>query len=137
MKNIRILAIVFLFIVAVNALLAGYSFIVEPDGSGLGIPLSMLRHSPFADFFVPGLVLFFVNGVLNLFAAGVVIWNKWPARYLLLALQGILLTGWIAVQVLMLREFNFLHGIMGCIGIFLVSAGIGLRRAGSGNDRIA
>ena len=136
MKNIRILSIVFLLIVAVNALMAGYSFIVQPDGRGLGVPLSMLRHSPFTDFFLPGLVLFIVNGVMNLVVAGVVLWGKRSRRYLLMVLQGILLTGWIVVQVHMLREFNFLHGIMGCIGVFLFFAGIGLRRGGSGNDRI-
>jgi len=88
MKNIRILSIVFLLIVAVNALMAGYSFIVQPDGRGLGVPLSMLRHSPFTDFFLPGLVLFIVNGVMNLVVAGVVLWGKRSRRYLLMVLQG-------------------------------------------------
>ena len=29
----------------------------RPDGSSIGLPLSVLQHSPFHDFFAPGLLL--------------------------------------------------------------------------------
>lgn len=40
----------------------------EPDGSALGIPVSWLENSPFADYLVPGMTLFGL-GLLYGFAA--------------------------------------------------------------------
>ena len=66
-RNIRIVAIVLLFIVALNALAAGYSFITDPSGNGLGFSTVYLRTSaPFKNFLIPGIFLFVVNGILSL-----------------------------------------------------------------------
>jgi hypothetical protein len=63
---LRKTAIVLLFDVSLNALAAGYSFIVEPSGKGLGITTEYLKPSaPFKDYLIPGIVLFAVNGVLS------------------------------------------------------------------------
>lgn len=123
-------ALVLVFVVAANALPAGYSFMTEPDGAGLKAPVSLLRFSPFSDFFIPGLILFTVNGILNL-VTGILIILKGPFRYWLLAAQGVLLAGWIFVQVLMLRDFNWLHFIFAAVGLFLFTSGIYLEK----NDR--
>jgi hypothetical protein len=38
--------------------------IISPSGKLLGgIPLSILEHSPFKDFFIPGIILFIVLGL--------------------------------------------------------------------------
>jgi hypothetical protein len=58
-NGLRITAIVLLFIGSLNALAAGYSFIVEPSGKDLGIITGYLWQSaPFKDYFIPGLILF-------------------------------------------------------------------------------
>ncbi|MDB5205473.1 MAG: hypothetical protein JWR72_548 [Flavisolibacter sp.] len=61
---------------AVNALAAGYCFMVEPSGEGLGIKTDHLKHSPFTSFFIPGIVLFIANGVLSIFTAIIAIKEK-------------------------------------------------------------
>ena len=53
---LRIAAIVLLLLNGLNALAAGYSFITQPDGRGLGMTTAYLRHSPFTTFFIPGLI---------------------------------------------------------------------------------
>jgi hypothetical protein len=127
MKAVRISAIVLVFLVAVNALFAGYSFVTDRSGAGLGASVALLAYSPFPDFFIPGLILFSVNGVLNL-VTGVLLLFKWRHCFQMLVLQGILLSGWILIQIWMLRDLNALHFIFLAIGVFFIVAGNGLRR---------
>ncbi|PBQ30555.1 hypothetical protein CNR22_01805 [Sphingobacteriaceae bacterium] len=122
MNKLRIAIIILLLAVAVNALMAGYSFIADPSGKGLNISIALLRHSPFHDFFIPGLILFLVNGLANIFTAMFLL-NQWRNAYLFVMIQGILLTGWILVQVIMLVQFNALHAILGAVGLFFFAAG--------------
>ncbi|MFY9307828.1 MAG: hypothetical protein WAQ28_02145 [Bacteroidia bacterium] len=122
MKGLRIFTIALLLLVAVNALVAGYLFITDPTGTKMYIPVSMLEYSPFTNFLVPGIVLFIVNGIFNLVAA-VFVTFQWKHFPFLVVLQGLLLTGWIAVQVILLREFNFLHALLGGTGIVLFTLG--------------
>lgn len=122
MKTFRLIAITLLLIVAVNAIVAGYLFMTDPSGSALKIPISWLRYSPFHTFLVPGIILFTVNGLFNLIAAAATIFNlkNYPT---LIVWQGILLIGWIVVQILLLRDLNFLHVIFGILGMALFVLG--------------
>jgi hypothetical protein len=118
MKVIRITTILLLLVVAANALVAGYLFIVDPSGVKLNIPLSTLSHSPFNNFLIPGIILFTMNGVLNLVAAVAII-LKLKIHPLLVVWQGIILIGWVVIQIILLQNFNFLHLIMIIIGLTL------------------
>ena len=122
MRAIRIISIFLLLLVAVNALAAGYLFIVDPSGSRLGITISWLKHSPFQDFLIPGMVLFMVNGVFNLVAALFATF-KWDHYARLIAFQGMILTGWIIVQMIFMRDIHFLHVLLGAIGVTLFMFG--------------
>jgi hypothetical protein len=125
---LRITAIVLLFIVAINALAAGYSFITDPSGKGLGITTAYLKPSaPFKNFFIPGMVLFLVNGVLSIIIAIIAI-NKKRIYPLLLMVQGCILIGWIGIQLLMVTTFHPLHLIIGSIGIGLLYIGWFLKK---------
>lgn len=127
MSLLRKINIVLVFVLAVNALFAGYLFMSDPSGKYLGIDTSMLEHSPFVDYFFPGLVLFTVNGLLAVFTSFILA-RKWQSGPLWLTIQGTLLSGWIGVQVLILREVNALHFVFGGIGLFFFSSGIYLFR---------
>ena len=122
-NNIRIIAIVFLFIIGLNALAAGYSFITEPSGSGLGISTDYLRYSPFRDYFIPGIILFTAIGIFSIVAAIMAIKRKniYP---LFLFTEGCLLLGWIVIQVLMVKDINWMHITCFCVGIVLILGGI-------------
>ncbi|MBL7931292.1 MAG: hypothetical protein JNL60_05305 [Bacteroidia bacterium] len=122
MKTLRVVSIVMLLLLAINALAAGYSLMSDPSGEALGMSPELLRFSSFKNFFIPGLVLFTVNGVFALVTALVII-KRWPFFPFWIFCQGLLLTGWILIQVLLLRQFNFLHAIMGTTGVFFITAG--------------
>ena len=106
----------------VGALFGGTTLIVHPDGSGIGLPLSILRYSPFVDFLIPGIILFVTNGVCS-FIVLLIVLRKMPRSYLYVMAEGAILTGWIIVQVIMIRGVGALHFIFGGIGLALMGCG--------------
>lgn len=127
MKILRFISILLLLIVAINALAAGYSFMAEPSGAGLKISIDFLRFSPFKDFFIPGLVLFVINGLFNIAAALVTLF-KIKNHQWVIVFQGAVLVLWIIMQILMLQQINFLHYLLATIGISLILFGILINR---------
>ena len=124
---LRIIAILLLLLNSIGALFGGWSFINDPTGADLKIPLTYLEHSPFNNFLTPGIILFTVNGLFGLLT---LVWTifEWKKYTWLIILQGILLIGWIIVQIIMLREFYYLQYIFGSIGLILLLIGIVLKR---------
>jgi hypothetical protein len=60
-RNILILLLLFLGLSAIGG---GAALIISPSGKLLGgLPLSILAHSPFPDFFIPGIILFIILGL--------------------------------------------------------------------------
>jgi hypothetical protein len=118
-KGLRILTIVLLFLVGLNAVAAGYAFMTDPSGNGIGISTEYIRHSPFRDFFIPGLVLFIIIGLLSIVTA-VATMAKAIQYSRLIFLQGVLLCGWIVIQMIMVRDFNWMHLVCLVIGISLM-----------------
>lgn len=124
---LKLAAIILLLFNGIGALYGGLSFMLHPDGSGLGMSAEYLRYSPFSDFFVPGLILFTCNGMLSLVATVLVVFSHRYAVWAVL-LQGAILVGWIAVQVLMVRDFQVLHAVMLGTGVLLVVCGYLMRK---------
>lgn len=118
----RLTAIILLLLTGISALFAGYSFMTDPSGSGIGINVDYLRYSAFKDFFIPGIVLFSVNGILSITVAVSAIF-KHRYHHSLITIMGSIYAGWIFIQVLMVRDFNLLHFIILAIGIILVFLG--------------
>ncbi|MFL5740404.1 MAG: hypothetical protein ACJ75B_09325 [Flavisolibacter sp.] len=122
-NTLRITAIVFLFIVSLNALAAGYSFITDPSGKGLGITTDYLKSStPFDNYFIPGIVLFVVIGIMSSVIAVFAMAKREHYPFLILT-QGCILVGWIAIQLMMVTTFHPLHLIIGLIGVLLMFFG--------------
>jgi len=120
---LRITAIVLLLIISIAALAAGYSFIVEPSGKGLGISPAYLKPTaPFKDYLIPGIVLFTVNGVISVFIAILTI-IKAKHYSLFIIMQGCMYVGWIFIQLTMVKTFHPFHAIVVLIGIFLIGIG--------------
>jgi hypothetical protein len=122
MKTIRVVTIVLLLLISVNALIGGYLLIKEPSGKEIQLSLSILRHSPFQTFLIPGIILFLVNGLFAFITALFTI-LKLKHYPILVVWQSTLLIGWIVVQLILIREFNILHLIIGSIGILLFMFG--------------
>jgi hypothetical protein len=122
-NGLRFIAVVLLFIVSFNALTAGYSFIADPSGKGLGISTGYLKPSaPFDNYLIPGIVLFVVIGMVSSIIGVLAIARKGPYPVLIL-IQGGIFAGWIAIQLMMVTTFHPLHLIIGAIGIILMFCG--------------
>lgn len=125
-KISRIVSITLLLFTGVNAVVAGILFVIDPSGKKIGMSTSYLSHSPFSTFLIPGITLLVVNGLLNIITAILSI-KKYKHYPFLIILQGLLLSGWILIQVIMVKDFNSLHFVMLFIGILLVVNGIFLK----------
>lgn len=116
-------------LLAVGALAGGAILFFSPDGSAFGMPLALLEHSGFTSFLIPGLVLFVVNGLFPL-ASAIATLRRLPwAAHSVMAV-GVLLVGWITVQVALLRSFYApLHGTYLMLGLVIAALGLVLHRS--------
>ncbi len=63
-KTIRNIHLFLLAFLGLSAIGGGGALIISPSGKLLGgLPLSILAHSPFEDFLIPGIILFAVLGL--------------------------------------------------------------------------
>lgn len=106
----------------IGAIYGGWHLMTKPDGSGLMMPLDMLEHSPFNNYFVPGIILFIANGLFSLFVLVMLLVNYKKYSLLIIA-QGVVLVTWIIVQIIMIQTIEKLHVIYGGAGILLVICG--------------
>jgi hypothetical protein len=129
-RYLRIISISLLLLTAINAAVAGVLFIIDPSGHGMGMNVSYIKDSPFNSYLIPGIVLLIVNGLLN-FIAAYFVFKERPFASLWVIAQGILLIGWIVIQVIMVKDISMLHIIMFTIGMILTMSGfllLALRR---------
>lgn len=120
-------AIILLF-VGVGAAAAGFLLVQKPDGSGLGMPLSMLKNSPFPDFLIPGLVLLIINGIGNL-AGAYFLFRKDRLSGLIMLFFGAFLTLWMVAQVYWIGLGHFIQVFYFLIGLVEILLGIALIRS--------
>ena len=62
-QNVFLIVLGFL---AIGAIGGGIVLICSPTGEMIGLPLSEFRNIPFSSFLIPGIILFFVLGVIPL-----------------------------------------------------------------------
>ncbi len=78
---LAIILILLQFFLGIGAMFGGGALMLAPDGSLLGMPLSVMEGAPFANFFIPGLVLFTFVGLFPLCVA-YSLWKlpswRWP-----------------------------------------------------------
>jgi hypothetical protein len=121
----RLIKVTVIFILVINsfgALWGGAGLVYDPDGGYMQMPLSFLEHSPFSNYLIPGIILFTVNGLFGLLTLYMTL-RRHPLYTRFLFLQGVLLAGWISVQVAMLQIFFApLHLPFFLMGIFLMIA---------------
>jgi hypothetical protein len=115
MKIIYRSLIVLHILVGIGALAGGFAAITDPR-SPFGAPVDMLKNSPFDDFFIPGLLLFGVIGIGNLFS-GAMFFAKTKYQGYISSVFSWALVIWIIVQVIMLQAVVFLHVLFFIIGL--------------------
>ncbi len=102
-----------------SALFGGSVLVAAPDGSILGMPLLLLATTPFADFLLPGLILFTVLGVGSSIG-WMLVYRRHPWATRWVQMVGTATIVWIVTQMIMLRGVSFLHVIYITVGILLI-----------------
>lgn len=51
-------------LLGIGAIFGGIVLIIDPSGELIKMPISLLEHSPFESFLIPGLILFIVLGLI-------------------------------------------------------------------------
>jgi len=102
--------------IALGAVIYGLMLIIYPTGEQIGIPLELLAESPFDNYVIPGILLFLFNGVGNI--TGLILSFK-KNIYAGLAgiLLGIILIGWIIIQIKLIGYANWLQPFYLLLGI--------------------
>lgn len=122
-------AIVLETFLGLGAVGGGLALMAGPSGEIIPIPVSALAGSPFADYFIPGAILFTVLGVGPLGAA-VLAWRRHPmAPFLMSAVGGALLI-WLIVQIGIVGYSDdppLQAGYLG-LGVVILLVGVGWMR---------
>lgn len=113
MKSLLFLLVSFL---AVTAVLSGLLMISKPDGSILNLSPVILEQTPFENFLIPGIVLTIVVGGTNLFAVFLNL-RRHGKRYDWAFAGGLMITGWIIIQMLLVQAAHWLHFLYLAAGI--------------------
>ena len=128
-KSTRLVAIVLLFLNGVSAIFGGAGLILDPSGVSMQMPIELLDFSPFNSFLIPGIILFTVNGLFNLYVGilGIRKNNMFPS---LTILCGSFLTAWLTIQIVIIKDFYPpAHLPYYLIGIMMIFLGFKLRTA--------
>ena len=127
MKILRILSLITLGFLGVTSISGSIPMILDPSGSMLHMPLSLLEHSPFHSYLMPGIILLVTNGLVAIvvFLAAM---RRVESYGNLIATQGVVIAGWITVQVFFLRTVVWPHYVYLGVGLVLIVSGLALRR---------
>jgi len=107
-KSLFIIQSILQFYVGIGGFICGFIFILFPSGRILKIPLELLEESPFSDFLIPGIILFLVNGVGQIWS-GILSLKRHAWSGYAGAVFGMGLIIWIFVQVSMIGGGHWLQ----------------------------
>jgi hypothetical protein len=117
------IAVTCLTVLGIGALAGGIALAARPDGSVMHFDVGMLAGSPFADYFIPGLILGGLFGVGSFVVAVLGVRGSRIAPVLAFAI-GCGQMIWIVVELVVIREFSFLHPTMFGIGLVIAAASL-------------
>jgi hypothetical protein len=127
MKITRVIAIWALGFLGVTAIVGAVPLILYPQGDLLHMPLSLLDHSPFHSFLIPGIVLLLANGALS-FVALYQLVRRRNGYGFWVAFQGCVTSSWIVVEVIMFRAVAWLQFLYLAVGLILIASGLALTK---------
>lgn len=110
-------------LVGIGAVAGGAALIAAPSGALLGMPVAMLRGTPFRIYLVPGAVLLLVVGGANL-AAGLLALRGRRSAPAASVLAGVALLGWMGVQVALIGYRDPLQLVYLAVGVAILSSGV-------------
>ena len=115
----RTLLFILLCIIGVTATISGILMISDPTGEILKLPTGLLQGSPFHNYLVPGILLAVVVGG-SFLAAVFLNLLRHKNRYNYALAAGVIITGWILIQVILIETFHWLHMVYLGMGILII-----------------
>lgn len=121
-RRARTIALVLLFFLGISALIPGIFMVMDPAGTGMGLPLDLLDHTPFTDFLIPGIILGLIIGILSL-VFGILVYKNHRFQAWMILFQGVVLCIWLTTEILMGVFFALLTLPYYLIAILLIACG--------------
>lgn len=132
-KRARNVLIILLLFLIISAGPASITLLMDVSGAKLGFPNNMLQGTPFNNFLIPGLfLLIFFTLFPLLIIFGLFKRNdlriadrfnlyknqhwSWTFSYYI----GLLLIIWINMELLFIKEFDFMHFIYSILGVVII-----------------
>lgn len=109
-----------------TAIVGGYKLVTHPQGTP-EMPIEMLQVSPFTTFFIPGIVLLVLIGVIHGLSLVVTITGG-RHRGSIAAVGGGVLIGYITAEVWWIGLQNALQALYLALGVVLLLSGFALGR---------
>jgi len=103
------------FLISIGALFGGMAAMLDPF-EPLGVPHELLDGSPFDSYLIPGLILFTIIGVGNLFSAYTALKRSKHQGYISSVFSWGLMI-WIVVQCIMINTIDYLHVLYFALGL--------------------
>jgi len=128
MRLLRAVAIFALWFLAISATVGAVPMLTQPQGEPWQMPQSLLAHSPFHSFLVPGLLLLVSNGLVSVYVLFLA-FRRTRGYALWIAAQGCILLGWLIVECILIRLVIWPHYMYGAVALVLIASGLGLNRA--------
>ena len=123
-----------LLFLSLGAFMGGISFLVDPTGAILGVPMSWLKGSPFPDFIIPGLFLLVVFAIAPLIISyGLLARPEWPLLGAVTAatrehwawtgavVVSVLLIVFEVVEYFSIQYFFFLQPVMAALALIMLA----------------
>jgi hypothetical protein len=118
-KKLKTLLFILVSFAGLTATVSGLIIIGNPaNGGAFNLPGHLLKDTPFKTFLVPGIALTIVGGI-NLLA---VFYNiqRHPNRYQWAMAGGIVITGWIIAQLVLIQTISWLQFIYLGVGLLTI-----------------
>lgn len=130
----RKLLVTLCFAVGLSAVGGGIPLLIRPDGSLYGMPLSLLEHSPFVTFLIPGLLLVLVIGVGHMIA-GTLVMRRTPGASVMAGAAGGALLTWIVVEMVLLRSAHWLQLLYLAVALLIITTAVSMLRTSAVTPR--
>ena len=130
-KRARTVSLVLLFFLGLSALPAAIFMLMDPSGSGMGLPAEMLDQTPFDSFLIPAILLGLFNGILSLLFAILVIKKHRLQAWMVMFQGGVLMT-WLTAEVIMGLYYPPLTLPYYLVATLLLSCGLFMKLSISG-----
>ena len=136
MKLVRWMAIIALGFLGISSIVGAVPMILDPDGTPWQMPQSLLDPCFLDSFLIPGIILFISNGVLSI-ASLIGVIRRDPGYGWWVMLQGVVLAGWLVVEIAMIRQVLGLDYLYGSLAAVMIASGIVLKREQKASRPIA